>query len=248
MQDSGVEPEAIYRALADLSNSRPNLAELTLDQRIPDETQRWLARLHAVVEEFGSVQESLALRLATGTLSRTRGTAGVDEIMGVLYRTLYAVELQLPVSAQGSFIPAGNEFAAFAHLAKVLSAAQSQVMFVDPYADETLLTDFAQLANEGVQIRVLAAEGRAKSSLLPAAERWLSQFGATRPIEVRMAPAASMHDRAILIDKQHAWIVTQSFKDFAKKSHGSIAQADADSANLKVDAYEDIWSSSTRVV
>jgi len=45
-------------------------------------------------------------------------------IKATLYRALAAAELKAPVSAQGSFIPAGNAFDAFAALAKVARERQ----------------------------------------------------------------------------------------------------------------------------
>jgi len=55
----------------------------------------------------------------------------------------------------------------------------------------------------------------AKPSLKPAAERWIAQWQAKRPLEVRQAPAKSLHDRLIITDGATAWVVWQSFKDLA---------------------------------
>jgi hypothetical protein len=55
----------------------------------------------------------------------------------------------------------------------------------------------------------------AKPSLKPAAERWIAQRHAKRPLEVRQAPAKSLHDRLIITDGATAWVVGQSFKDLA---------------------------------
>jgi hypothetical protein len=236
--------EALYRTVTALVAARPDLTAVTDSYRIPDETQRWLAQLHVVVEQAGSVQDEVALRAATRVHARMNGTAGVDDITAVLFRTLYSLEMQLPAAQQGSFIAAGNQFDAFTLLGKVLETAHEQVLFIDPYADEVLLTDYAQMVKEGVRIRVLAAEGRVKPSLAPAAKRWVAQFGDVRHLEVRLAEARAMHDRAIIIDGKEAWIITQSFKDFAKTAHGSIAKTDPDSTALKIEAYHFLWEAS----
>jgi hypothetical protein len=62
-----------------------------------------------------------------------------------------------------------------------------------------------------------------------------------------LAPAKALHDRAIFIDKTTAWTLTQSLKDFAKRSPAEIVRAD-DVAALKIDAYENIWAKAKIVV
>jgi hypothetical protein len=62
-----------------------------------------------------------------------------------------------------------------------------------------------------------------------------------------MAQPKSLHDRVALIDKSIAWTVTQSFKDFAKRSPAEIVRAD-DTASLKIPHYENIWAAATVVV
>jgi hypothetical protein len=69
---------------------------------------------------------------------------------------------------------------------------------------------------------------------------WTSQHGTSRPLGVRLAPPRALHDRAILIDGMTAWILTQSIKDFAKRSPAEIVRAD-DTASLKIAAYEAVW-------
>lgn len=73
-------------------------------------------------------------------------------------------------------------------------------MLVDPYADDTLVSDFVALAPEGIPVYVLADAGAARPSLKPGAQRWTTQWGAKRPFEVRLAPAKSLHDRLIITD------------------------------------------------
>jgi hypothetical protein len=68
-----------------------------------------------------------------------------------------------------------------------------------------------------------------------------------QPLEVRFAPARTLHDRAFLVDGERAWTVTQSLKDLAKRSPAEIVRAD-DTAALKIAAYEQIWSSAKVVV
>ncbi len=56
----------------------------------------------------------------------------------------------------------------------------------------------------------------------------------------RLAPPKTLHDRAIFIDQAEAWILTQSLKDFAKRSPAEIVRAN-DTASMKIAAYEAVW-------
>jgi hypothetical protein len=190
----------------------------------------------------------MSLRVQQTMLSKTRAQSGGDEIVAILHRALAHAELLAPAASQGSFIAAGNEFQAFARLAKVLEQARTDLLIVDPYMDEVVLTDFAPLAKDGIHIRLLAAEGRAKPTLEPAASRWVTQYRSNRPLELKLADAKMMHDRLILIDGKAAWLVTQSFKDFAKRSHGSIALADPEAGKMKIAAYEGIWRAAKQAI
>ena len=62
---------------------------------------------------------------------------------------------------------------------------------------------------------------------------------------MRVAPAASLHDRIILVDGAEAWIAGQSFNGMAQRAHTSVVQTDAELATRKVEAYGAIWDSAT---
>jgi hypothetical protein len=64
---------------------------------------------------------------------------------------------------------------------------------------------------------------------------------ATRPLEIRLAPARSLHDRLIIVDGAQAWTLTQSLKDFAARSPATIVKVDGETAGLKICAYDAIW-------
>jgi hypothetical protein len=116
---------------------------------------------------------------------------------------------------------------------------------VDPYLDESVLTDFAGSMQESVPLRLLTDQVTVKPSLAPAVLRWQAQY-ANRPLEARLAAPKALHDRSIFIDGTQAWSVTQSLKDLAKRSPGEIVRAD-DTATLKIAAYEAIWTNASIV-
>jgi hypothetical protein len=115
-------------------------------------------------------------------------------------------------------------------------------LIIDPYMDEKALTDFAPLAPEGVTVRLLSDEKTCKPTLPPAASRWITQYGAKRPLAVRLAAARTLHDRLIIVDGAQVSILTQSLNAFAARSPAAIVRVDNDTATLKVSAYQDIWN------
>jgi hypothetical protein len=111
---------------------------------------------------------------------------------------------------------------------------------IDPYADAKV-TDYAILAPENVSVRLLADQADHKKSLKPAVERWVQQFGSARPLTVRLAPAKTLHDRAILVDNDTAWALGQSFNKLAERAHTTLIRMESESGALKVAAYAAIW-------
>jgi hypothetical protein len=71
---------------------------------------------------------------------------------------------------QGTFIAAGHSFDAFTAVSRVLGTAKTDVLIVDPYADEKVLINYAVLAPEQVSVRLLADQGYYRKALKPAAE------------------------------------------------------------------------------
>jgi hypothetical protein len=146
-----------------------------------------------------------------------------------------------PIATDGAFIGAGDVLDAYAAIGNVLAKAKADVLIVDPYMDEKALTDFAHLVPDGVSIRLLADAQHRKPTLEPAAKRWGTQYGSARPLEVRLAPARSLHDRLVVVDEQDAWILTQSLNAFAARAPASIVRVDPETAALKIAAYKGLW-------
>jgi hypothetical protein len=171
----------------------------------------------------------------------------LQPMLNILRRTAAVAELQLPVEVQGTFIHAGNVFDAMLALGKVLKNAKGDVLIVDPYMDEKALSDFATFAAEGVAIRLLSDQHSVKPSLRPAYDRWVRQYGPTRPLTVRLAPDRTLHDRVIIVDASAAYVSTQSLNALAVRSPATIMRADPETTALKIEAYEKIWASATPV-
>jgi hypothetical protein len=239
-----VDPEALYIQLGRLIEAMPDL----LLPRLPQSTYQWLGKAHALVTAGGNVADAIKLTLATDNLGTEYAKYGAaQEIQAVIYRALAKAELSAPASAQGAFLPAGNAFDALAAIGKVLLAAKGALLIVDPYMDEKTLTDFAVLAAENVTLNLLADRKTVKPGLKPAAAAWVKQYGSRRPLEVRTAPAGTLHDRLIVVDANQVWVLTQSFNAFAARAPATIVRTDDETAALKVAAYEAIWRAATPI-
>ena len=210
---------------------------------ITPEMNQWLGKAAALVEVSRDLPGLARLTVASQSLNSTLRQGNAQAIAVVVYAALARAELNAPASAQGEFIAAGDTLNAFAAVAKVLARAKHDLLLVDAYADQAIITDFVVAAPEGVRVRIMAADKEArKQALRPAVQRWGQQYGNARPLSVRVVPGANMHDRLILVDSAEAWSLGQSFNAMAARAHTSIVKSDDELAAMKVAAYEALWS------
>ncbi len=191
--------------------------------------------------------DNIHFSTATNGLSGVLREHKAHEIVTILHRALARAELNAPAAARGAFIGVGAEFDALQAMGKVLREATKNLLFIDAYMDEKVLTDFAPLAPEGVVIWVFGDSSSSKvASLRPAAERWVKQYGATRPLEVRLSAPRALHDRLVVVDAgTRVWNLSQSLNHFVARSPASIVRFDADVAAMKRDHYLSLWGGAT---
>lgn len=238
------DAETIYRQFGRLIEAMPEFKE---SGSLSPDQHKWLGLAGALVNQAGDISDRVGWNIGVSKLQTASRMWGLEELRVILYRLMAMAELAAPPSAQGAFIPVGDAFDAFASLAKILGTATNDVLIVDPYMDETVLTEFSGSLSEQVSLRLMSDLASYKVTLNPAAIKWGQQYGATRPLQVRLSQPKTLHDRAIFIDHKIAWTLTQSLKDFAKRSPAEIVRAD-DTAGLKIAAYEELWTFAQVVV
>jgi hypothetical protein len=237
-----ITPESLYQQVGALVQSMPTTLAVTGTNY--EMIYRWTGQLAALLEEAGQIADLVTLRAAIEKYPIPITRKGAElQFMAIAFRLLAIAELRAPAASQGTFIPAGNQFDGLAAVGKILQGATSDVLIVDPYMDEKALTTFAVLAPEGVTIRLLADAAHVKPALKPATTTWGAQYGTKRPIEARLAPAKTLHDRLVVADNQNAYTLGQSLNSFAVRAPTSILKADPETANLKVAAYATFWNS-----
>lgn len=223
------------------------LPELTGGDSMSAEDYRWLGRLSTLIEATSSA-DSIAFKVANNNLassnSHTRRTA-IHEIKSILYRTHAYLESMASTAVQGAVIPVGAAFDALQSVGKVLAMASRDLLIVDPYMDAQMLTEFARLAHERVQLRLLSvARAINDDGMRAAAERWRAQFGDSRPLEMRSVPKHLLHDRLIVVDEKEIYNVSQSFKNLADRSPASITRV-VGMVEVKLETYAQMWADAT---
>lgn len=224
--------QRLYHQLGRLIEAIPDEVTQGVSPSMPD-THQWLARAYAAVEAAAGPVEAAAFKLMFQNFGSTYSKP--DALIQIVYRAMAICEASLPAGSEGAFIPVGNSFDAFNALSRIFASSRRDVFLVDPYLDESVLTEFAQAVPPQCTLRLLGESSKVRPTLRPAASAWVSQYGVQRPLEVRLAAPRLLHDRAIFVDGSGAWTITQSLKDFAKRSPAEIVKA-TDTAPLKVDA------------
>lgn len=213
-------------------------------ERYTPENEIWISKAVALIKAAGDPRDTAEVKAAATNYRGTPSYYG-KTFWGIMQRALASAELAAPASSAGAFLPVGSQMDAMSAISKIFKEAQAKVLVVDPYMDEVILTDFAAMIPEGVQLNLLSDSASVKGTVAPAVRRWTSQYAAKRPIEARTTPPRALHDRLIIVDDNKVWSVSQSFKDLAARSPASIALVPTDVAMLKVPAYADIWTTAT---
>src|SRR5437879_3241225 len=104
--------EALYAQLGQLLQTMP---DLTARGPFLPETLRWLGRAQAlVVDAEGPLAEYEFNHWRNQLDDYSFRPASAERIASLIYRALATVELEVPASFVGTFIPAGNTFDAMA--------------------------------------------------------------------------------------------------------------------------------------
>ena len=251
VRQMSTDPEILYRQLGQLAAEVP--ADLFGDAPISADTHRWLGRASVLIAEastgVGDRMDPITFTVASNGLGGFIRQQNAHEIVAVLHRALARAEALAPAAARGAFIPVGAEFDTLQVLSKVLSTAKVSALIVDPYMDSKVLTDFAMLAEKGVSTHLLSdSKNTDPAALVPAANRWIKQYGADRPLEVRQTAPRALHDRLIIIDDCDVWALSQSLKNFVGRSPATVLRVDGEPGVLKREAYAEIWAQSTTIL
>ncbi len=242
--DSGktLSPAQMLAILEAVIRESPNFV---YGDPLTEKELRWLGRADAILEASGAIPALLSFRTARhnlGGYSHSR-----DNILIPLHDAYSRMELLAPIASQGAFIPAGATWNGYAALIKLVQTECNDLLIVDPYLNASIFTDFAPHATARHGVRCLTARRQEYHlSLLASAGRWATDtISQTHQVDVRYVPSGSLHDRLIIIDNREVWLISQSFKDIAKRSPASVTRADMEMSLMKAQHYEALWDQGT---
>jgi hypothetical protein len=230
-------PEQLYLQLGKLVKEiPPGLSS----GPITPEMNRWMGLACTLVEGVDRVA-AITLRAACQNLDSAIRQMNAQTISVIVHEALAKAKLAAPARVQGAFIAAGNTLDAYAAVGRVLGLATRSVLLIDPYADFKIVTEYAVLAPESVAVRILTDAASHKTTLKPAAEKWSQQLKTRAPLEVRLAPAGTLHDRLIILDDATVYALGQSFNRLAERAHTSSVRVDDETGAEKIAAYLRMW-------
>jgi hypothetical protein len=240
--------EELYAHFKVLALSRPNLLNWSKEKEACDS---WWAKLLALVEFEGDATRIVRLRSIVRDLNHCTIVKHQDYVRdgdSILQQCIAKLEYSVEPSAQGKFIQSGSPLQAHKAVSSILASAQTNLLVVDPYLDQKILTEYALSVDSSVTIQLLTDKDKCKPDLFVAYRKWRQEHGLSRPLQIKLAKPYSLHDRLIVCDNAVVWLVTQSIKDLANTSPASILQVDPETSALKLKAYDDIWlNAETRV-
>jgi hypothetical protein len=232
-------PEQLLALLAVVIKEAP---QFEYEAKLTDQEIRWLGRADALLDASGSLPAIVSFRTARqnlGTYAHSR-----EDLLIPLHDAYSKIELTVPMSFQGAFIPGGETWNGYAALVKIFQRDCDSILVVDPYLDATIYTELAPHISAKNSLTCLAAKRpEYHAGLLAAAAKWTGDpVSNCRRVEVRYAPAGALHDRLIIVDGSEVWLISQSLKDIAKKSPASVTLAEGELGELKVQHYENLWT------
>lgn len=240
-----LSPSDILLKLTDLVRRTPNLRADPLDS----ELNAWLGSATALVEAAGDTIDTITIKVAAQGLDSVLRARNAQTIETIVRHTLARLELESPSPAYaGTQLPVGQPFSNLAAIGDILALASQEIFIIDPYADGTMLARFVGFAHEGVRVRVLGDSKTKQPTLQPALTDWLKQYGARRPLSVRLSPAGALHNRDIIVDGREVWRTGQSLKDMAIRSPDTLEKMAAALAQSEISHYEAVWLTSMEVV
>jgi hypothetical protein len=202
---------------------------------------RWLAQTYNLAKKYLDSLDGTKLNVDMGFLGMEMNSP--SDVGILLHRALANAEAKcggqsLPT---GTVVNPGQPFKAFSEIAGVLRGAQKELFIVDPYMNDTVLSQYALAAPEGVSIKLLSREQKPHTDLLrTACLKWQSEYASKRPLEARLTHG--LHDRVIFIDKVAVWQLSQSIKDFGVNATATVIPLDNSLLADKLAAYDDAWN------
>jgi len=155
----------------------------------------------------------------------------------VLRSAIRELQLELPeAEIKGSYEP-GDEYAFYADLKRIVTAAERQIMIADNYLNTDVFDLYIGPIPPHVSVRIMTDQLRGNLELV--AKKY-----ATRG-NFQLRSSNEVHDRAVFVDGR-CWVIGQSIKDAAQRKPTYMVELQ-DATKMRA-IYDDIWNRATTVV
>lgn len=236
-------PEHLLLELQDIIRLMPGLRDLAVN---PERCIPWLGRASAAMNQWDSVRSTVHFEPEVQAYARLSADAPRVNFTPFRLRLLLLLnqaESDLRLRTIGPLsvgVPVGRVFEYFDELRKLIEAAQSDLLLVDPYLDAEFVSRYLPFVSAGTQVRMLARERL--STLKPAVAAFIAQSG----LSVEVRTIGGFHDRYLIVDNQACYQSGASFKDGAKKTPTVLSQITDAFISVRA-TYEQLWASATPV-
>jgi hypothetical protein len=205
-----------------------------------EENLAWFGRARAIVSAWnGTTALVFPLHVDTffGTLN-AQAAAAYPKLMAIIQEARFDLRMKAtgPLSIA---VNRGQPFDYFDEVRKILAAAQTDLLFVDPYLDADFVSRYLPHIRPGVTIRLLTSN--LLGVLIPAVGQFAQQHSVS--VEVRRQ-AARPHDRYVFVDRAQCYLSSASFKDGGRLSPATLQQITDTFADLSR-IYEAEWANAS---
>jgi hypothetical protein len=203
-----------------------------------EENYAWFGRARAIMAAwYGGIHLVFGMHVDTvfGNVDAMELDAALSKLQTILHQARWDLRMRTtgPLSVA---VNRGQPFDYFDEVRKLIAAAQTDILFVDPYLDADFVARYLPHVRAGVTIRLLTSKNL--SVLLPSVHQFALQHGAS--VEVRK-PTARPHDRYVFVDRAQCYLSSASFQDGGRVSPATLQQISDSFAELSV-IYESEWA------
>ena len=203
-----------------------------------EENFAWFGRARSIVAAWNG-SSSIFFGPYVETFIGSINAHAAEEAFAKLMTILQEARFDLRMRTTGPLSVAvnrGQPFDYFDEVRKLIAAAQTDILFVDPYLDADFVARYLPHIRAGVKIRLLTSKNL--PVLLPAVQQFVLQRAAS--VEVRK-PNARPHDRYVFIDRAQCYLSSATFQDGGRLSPATLQQISDSFAELS-QIYEAEWA------
>jgi hypothetical protein len=151
----------------------------------------------------------------------------------------------LPVSGsvRELFFGERSEHDAYVEIRALLQRAEKDLVIVDPYIDQSILTLLSACIKPGMSVRLLTS--RVPNDFALEGKKWTAQH---KGLVLEVRKTKEFHDRFIILDNTVCWHVGSSIKDAGQKAFMLSQIEDDNNRAALIAQLTKSWASATMVI